>query len=102
MPAIAAWPIVRPVSGAQRNASGTEPLQARVELLADARGREVLRTLTLTLDPRRVDVVAALRREDDLVAVRPEERREHRLADRRLAVHGRGVEERDAAIERGA
>ena len=65
-------------------------------------GSPVVRALRLARElARGVDVVAALRGEDDLVAARLEHVGEQRLADSRRAVHRRGVDEVDAGVERG-
>ena len=81
---------------------GAEPAQRRLELLADRRRLPVVRALRLArVLARGVDVVAALRGEHDLVALRLEHVGEQLLADAVLAVDGRGVDEVDAGVERG-
>src|ERR1051325_8648526 len=52
-------------------------------------------------NPPGAGVVAALRRDDDVVDVRAERGGEDRFTGAVVAVDGRGVEERDAGVERG-
>ena len=81
---------------------GAEPAQRRLELRADRRGLPVVRSLRLPGElAGRVDVVAALRGEHDLVAVRLQHVGEQRLPEAALAVDRRGVDEVDAGVERG-
>ena len=81
---------------------GAEPAQRRFELRAHRFRLPVVRALRLSgVLAGGVDVVAALRGEDDLVAVRLQHVGEQLLAETRLAVDGRGVDEVDAGVERG-
>jgi hypothetical protein len=81
---------------------GPEPAQRSFELQPDRRRFPVLRSLGLAGEHAgRVVLVAALRGEDDLVAVRLQDVREEGLTDPVVAVDRRGVDEVDARVERG-
>ena len=79
---------------------GAEAREALLEGVADEPGRPVVRPLDVALAlPRRVDVVAELRRDRDVVADVAERLCEQRLAAA-LAVGVGRVEERDAEVVR--
>jgi hypothetical protein len=79
---------------------GAEPAQRSFELLTHRRGLPVVRSFGLArILPRRVDVVAALRGEHDVVALGLQYVGEQLLTEATVAVDGRGVDEVDAGIE---
>ena len=81
---------------------GAEAAQRRVELGADRLGPPVVRPFRLArVLALGLDVVAALRREHDLVAVRLQQIREQGLAEAVTAVDRCGVDEVDAGVESG-
>jgi hypothetical protein len=92
----------RVVELVQVDAVGPEPSEGVVELLADGFGPPVLRSLGLAGEgARRLDVVAALRGDHEVVAVRLEQIGQHRLADGVRSIDRCRVDEVDARIDRG-